>query len=90
VLRQRLSIDFLLNRTAIFEALPNEGDVFDKYTAKQIRARFVAYWSAWVERDLKNLFDELETPVKQRDDIDVRKQIEQMIKEIDKIITKLK
>jgi hypothetical protein len=49
-LKQRLTPEFLVNKTNIFESLKPE----DK---ARVFAEFKAYWNEWIQSDLEELFD---------------------------------
>ena len=58
-LKVRLTVDWLVNHTAIFA--PHEGErPFSSITAFRIKKRFEAYWNAWIAPDLDKIMAELE------------------------------
>lgn len=62
VLKDRLQLEHLINRTDIFKTYPNEATL-DAETVEHIKMRFKAYWSRWVQEDLADMFDQLEPKI---------------------------
>ena len=56
-IRQRLTPEWIVNHTGVFQADPGWPD---PVTAKIIADRFAEYWNTWIKEDLETIFNEID------------------------------